>query len=270
MSSDAKKRVRKPKVSVIASDEKTLEKNFEIKIIPTTKISRVERFLDTQNTKWTILPSNTHYGTSCFWCMRKIIPTGNITWIGIPISHLKDGTYLCEGSFCTHNRLSCVYAWYLRENERGLRDSIFSSSLIHLNSMYKKLYGEGPPGLEPAADFRLLNQNGGPLSSDEFDEATSRPHIVRSDAVAGSRQYEMTASPEARSFSQKRIVYKRSTMINQPYLISQQTDETRQANTPSDIARVYVDPNKEIKISLAPMSYITTPTILVTSKTVVD
>lgn len=259
------KRVRKPKVSVV--EEKIENNEVEIKIIEPTKTAHVERFLDTQNTKWTILPSNIQKGIFCFWCMRKIVPTGNITWIGIPISQTTDGTFLCEGSFCTHNKLSCVFAWYLRENEKGLRDSVFSSSLIYLHSMYKKLYGENPPGLEPAADFRLLNQNGGPLSSDDFDAATSRQHIIRSDAEEMSDQYQMSASPEARSFSQKRIVYKRSTMINNPYLVSQQTDNTRQANAPSDIARVHVDQNREIKIALAPISYITTPTILVTVKT---
>lgn len=110
--------------------------------------------------------------------MRDLPETGVIH--GVPISRRSDGTYVCEGSFCVHNRLACALAWLMREHERGpASDPLLSSSSSHLYNMHAGLYRDWETcPLVPAADYRLLDQNGGSMTSDEYDRYTSRAWVV--------------------------------------------------------------------------------------------
>lgn len=135
-------------------------------------------FKDDQNGTRSIFVSQINSGKRCFWCLREIqntmLRTNNSFYdrgIGIPIERTKDG-FICEGTFCTHNKLACALSWILRENNDkpvNCRDPIFYNSISLLNSMYKELYGEDNK-IEPALDYRLLIDNGGSLTSSDFDK----------------------------------------------------------------------------------------------------
>lgn len=125
-------------------------------------------FRDSQNTLRTLYVCQAGQGVNCFWCLRSVPPgTGQ----GLPVGPDER----CDGTFCGHNRLACAFAWILRELDRPLkvRDVAYSNSVCLLHTLHRKLYGQEGPPLSPAADYRLLRQNGGELDDAAYDALSS-------------------------------------------------------------------------------------------------
>lgn len=139
-----------------------------------------ERFMftDTQNTTRTAFLANVRRAKVCLWCMRPLPSEGVVH--GVPVSRDSKGAYVCEGSFCTHNRLACAFAWLLRELDRRTGREMMESSLTLIHNMHAAMYPNDyhQRQLIPAADYRLLAQNGGTMSDEEFDKYTSRAWIA--------------------------------------------------------------------------------------------
>jgi len=107
----------------------------------------------------------------CLYCKRKI----NKTPIGIPISmetnnKTKEIKFHVDGTYCNFN---CMFADFKRINDtsRIYKDPLYmdAEQLIHV--MFHKMYPkQEKKRIREAPDWRLLRENGGPLTDKEFDE----------------------------------------------------------------------------------------------------
>jgi hypothetical protein len=149
--------------------------------------SVIGSFRDYQNTTRKIIVSGAAAGKRCWWCFRDITPWtredgSQIVVVGVPVERGYDGAFVCEGSFCSHNRLACADAWLRREALAPVtfRNPIFSNSRVMLNTMFREMYPNDADTipLRPAADFNLLILNGGSLDDHDFDASTSLPPIL--------------------------------------------------------------------------------------------
>jgi hypothetical protein len=103
----------------------------------------------------------------CNWCQRPII----LPPIGIPIKLDHHGPLLIfhvdQPYYC---RFECCYSGLRRD----FKDPLYMNSETLLKFLYSILYPNSD--LKQALDWRLLDINGGPLSSDEYDKET---HIYK-------------------------------------------------------------------------------------------
>jgi hypothetical protein len=104
----------------------------------------------------------------CNWCQRPIISPP----VGIPIklevvpSSSSLVFYVDQPYYC---RFECCYSGLNRDH----KDALYINSETLLKLLYSKVYPNATD-LVPAPDWRLLDINGGPLSSDEYDKNTHR------------------------------------------------------------------------------------------------
>lgn len=104
----------------------------------------------------------------CNWCQRPLTSYP----IGIPIKLEHHGPLLIfhvdQPYYC---RFECCYSGLRRD----FKDPLYMNSETLLKFLYSILYPNSGD-LKPALDWRLLDINGGPLSSDEYDKET---HIYK-------------------------------------------------------------------------------------------
>jgi hypothetical protein len=101
----------------------------------------------------------------CKWCRLRI----NSSWVGIPINHVKKGQeeyFYTTGTYCCY---SCAYA-HLRCILSQYRASSHSSKYINSEQYLKYLFHQQYPNkqLHASPDWNLLEDNGGPLSREDF------------------------------------------------------------------------------------------------------
>lgn len=105
----------------------------------------------------------------CMWCLRELIQP-----IGIPIDiwYLSNEDSILiltmEPNYCS---FECTYAALIRELGYNYvaRDPLYCQSEMLLKTWYNLLYPNQP--LIPAGDRYLLDQNGGQLTSDEYQRS---------------------------------------------------------------------------------------------------
>jgi hypothetical protein len=107
----------------------------------------------------------------CKWCRLHI----DGSWVGIPVSHVKKGQeefFYTTGAYCCY---SCAYA-HLRCILSQYRASAHSSKYINSEQYLKYLFHQQHPGEELYAspDWNLLEDNGGPLSKQDFFAKSSK------------------------------------------------------------------------------------------------
>ena len=152
------------------------------------KSYEIYRFTDKSNSKQTIITTNhisykhaidqlnnktnlTNPIIKCLYCRRFIKENP----VGIPVSmesDLKNNIvkFNVDGNYCNFN---CVYADLKRmvSVSRIYQDPLYMDSEQMLHVMYHKMYPEKcKERIIEAPDWRLLKENGGPLSDKEFDE----------------------------------------------------------------------------------------------------
>ena len=113
----------------------------------------------------------------CIWCRRNIVGKP----IGIPVEmelnrHTKETIFHVEDSYCNHNYFQCVFAGLKQLNSchHMYKDPIYMDSEQLLHRMYYKIYPDrNKTRIKEAKHWRMLDINGGPLSSEQYDSETT-------------------------------------------------------------------------------------------------
>lgn len=140
-------------------------------IIYTSNVNNFETFTKSNGT----MPK----GGRCDWCRRTFTQESQ----GIPIAYKEEEAlrlgengvlvsqnyyaFWDEGTYCTYR---CVLADIIKFKEVGpqQRDQLYLNSESALRFRFSLQYPEAGP-LKPAHDYRLLKENGGSLTDEEFD-----------------------------------------------------------------------------------------------------
>lgn len=111
----------------------------------------------------------------CMWCRRELekspvgIPT-TVKWtpdLSSPSRRAGSLRFTVDGTYCT---FECAYASlkYISPPIHLMRDPLYMDSEQLLRLMYSTCYPDSKKFIQPAPDWRLLKDNGGPLTLQEF------------------------------------------------------------------------------------------------------
>lgn len=161
--------------------------------VGTNYSSQVYRINDRSTNGYVIATTNqlafdkTKCQVICPYCKRRDLDINKT--IGIPVKmtvHQKTNvaTYFTDGTYC---HFGCAYSDLKRSlsTSRMYRDPLYMDSEQLLHSMYYRMYpSKKGHRINAAPDYRLLDENGGPLSSQQFDTESVKYMLVPNIAIS--------------------------------------------------------------------------------------